>query len=267
MNYRMRLSLSKNFGAALRLTVTTVWLLTFFFISFSQIPDKPNPPRLVNDFAGMLKESERTALENKLVAYDDSTSTQIVIVTVNNLGGDEVAHFAYTLGDKWGVGRKHKDNGLVILVSKETRDINISPGKGLEGAIPDAYCRRIIDNILVPAFREGQYYNGLNEATDVIIKLAAGEFVNDVSEEPTHVPVVLIIIIVIIVLIILSRIFRNNNRGGGYIGRRGWSGPVFFPGSFGGGFGGFGGGSSFGGGGFGGFGGGSFGGGGASGKW
>lgn len=260
----MILLLNKKAGSLFHSAVKAILLLLFTSsFSFSQIPDKPNPPKLVNDFAGMLSASERTALENKLVAYDDSTSTQIVIVTVANLGDDEVAHFAYTLGDKWGVGRKNKDNGVVILISKETRDVFIAPGKGMEGPLPDAYCRRIVDNIIVPKFKEGKYYEGLNEATDIIIKLAAGEFVNDVSGTEPEIPLAGIIIIAIIILIILSIIFRNKNRGGGgYIGRGGWTGPVFFPGGFGSGSGG-----SFGGGGFGGFGGGSFGGGGAGGKW
>ncbi len=260
----MRLLLNNRASYFFHSAVAAIILLLFTssFI-FSQIPDRPNPPRLVNDFAVMLSASESEALENKLVAYDDSTSTQIAIVTVKNLGGDEVAHFAYTLGDKWGVGRKNKDNGVVILVSKETRDVFIAPGKGMEGALPDAYCRRIVDNIIVPKFKEGKYYDGLNEATDVIIKLAAGEFVNDVSNAAPDVSVGAIIIVVIIILIILSLIRNRNRGGGGYIGRGGWTGPVFFPGGFGGSSGG----GSFGGGGFGGFGGGSFGGGGAGGKW
>src|ERR1700744_4409590 len=104
-------------------TWAALMLLVFFSaFSFAQdIPARPNPPKLVNDLAGMLNGDEQAELERKLDKYNDSTSTQIVIITVNNIGNNEMAQYAYTIGDKWGVGQKQKDNGVVILISKEDR--------------------------------------------------------------------------------------------------------------------------------------------------
>ena len=242
-------------------------VLVFFTVTVqAQIPERPSPPRLVNDFAGMLSADEAATLEKKLNDYNDSTSTQIAIVIVNNLDGDEAGNYAFKLGDKWGIGRTQKDNGILILISKETHDAFIATGRGMEGAITDVHCKRIIENIIVPAFKDGNYFDGLNGAADALIKLAAGEFVNDVSNEKKSLPFSPFIPVVIIIIIAIAARRNRNNRGGGggMIGGRGFMGPILW-GS--GGFGGGGGWSGGGGGGFGGFGGGSFGGGGAGGKW
>ncbi|MEO6166781.1 MAG: TPM domain-containing protein [Chitinophagales bacterium] len=221
------------------------------------IPARPNPPRLVNDLANMLSAGQADQLEQKLVAYSDSTSTQIVIITIETLDGNDISQTAYRIGDAWGVGGKNQDNGVVILLSKLDRNVFIATGKGTEGPIPDVSAKRIVENIFIPNFRNGDYYKGLDEGTDAIMKLASGEFVDEIGDQPEKkLPLMAIVIIIIIILFIISR----NNRGGGgrYISRRG----TFSPWIWGGG--GFGGG---GGGGFGGFGGGSFGGGGAGGRW
>ena len=249
-------------------------LLLWAAAAFAQndLPPRPNPPRLVNDFAGMLAPDEEEALERKLVAYDDSTSSQITIVTINNLNGYDVSDYAFKLGDAWGIGRAQKNNGILILVAKEERKMYIATGYGLEGALPDALAKRIIETILKPNFQQSRYYQGLNEATDYIIGLASGEYEGEPrsrnTTEGNGIPFWAIILIILVILWLISR------RGGGggkrtitSRGTRGW-GPVFFPmggGGFGGGFGG--GGFGGGGGGFGGFGGGKFGGGGAGGSW
>ena len=240
------------------------FFLLFSFSVFAEMPDRPSPPRLVNDLASMLSAEEISSLEKKLDDYNDSTSTQICIVTVNNLDGDEAGNYAFMLGDKWGIGRKQKDNGVLILISKETHDAFIATGRGMEGAVTDVHCKRIIENIIVPNFKDGKYYDGLSGAVDAIIKLAAGEFVNDVSEDKKSLPFSPFIPVVIIIIIAIAARRKRNNRGGGggYIGRGG-----YFPTYWGGGSSWGGGGFSGGGGGFGGFGGGSFGGGGAGGKW
>ncbi len=246
-----------------------ITLLIFFTaIVNAQIPERPSPPRLVNDFAGMLSADEVAALEQKVVDYDDSTSTQIAIVIVNNLDGDEAGNYAFKLGDKWGIGRAQKSNGMLILISKEDRKAFIATGKGMEGAITDIHCDRIVENIIVPNFKNGNYYEGLNGAVDAIIKLAAGEFVNDVTKEKKP-PIGLIIPIIIIIIIALAARNNRNNRGGGVVGGGGWMGPLILGSLMNGGRGGGGGWSSGGGGGggFGGFGGGGFGGGGAGGSW
>ncbi len=245
-------------------------LLLFAFLQISraiEIPPKPNPPRLVNDFAGIMSREQSDRLEQKLVAYSDSTSTQIAIVTIASLEGSDITQTAYRIGDAWGVGGPNQDNGVVILLAIQDRSVWIATGKGMEGPVPDVSAKRIIDNIMLPNFKNGDYYSGLDQGTDAIIRLASGEFIDEIEDKPeSKIPLIIFIIIVIIILFIISR--NNRGRGGRYISRGGtfgspwiWGGGGF--GGFGGGGGGFGGG----GGGFGGFGGGSFGGGGAGGRW
>ncbi|WP_410528589.1 TPM domain-containing protein [Spirosoma sp. KUDC1026] len=238
----------------------------------SVIPNRPNPPRLVNDLVGILSRSDRAQLEQKLRLYNDSTSTQITIVIVRDTDPYPIGDFAFQVGRKWGVGQKGKNNGLVLAWATQTRKIFIATGYGLEGAIPDAIAKRIISNKIVPAFKQEQYYAGLDAATTEIIQRAQGEYKAEPREKSDGggSSIFFIIIIVMIVVFFISRRNggggRNNrNRGGGFFP------PVFFPtstysgwGSSGGGGGGFGGG---GGSDFGGFGGGSFGGGGAGGNY
>ncbi|MCD6062808.1 MAG: YgcG family protein [Flavipsychrobacter sp.] len=251
------------------LTLWVILALSFPLLAQSDkdFPAKPIPPRLVNDLAGMMSADEQAQLEQKLVDFDKTTSTQITIVTIRNLGGYEVAQYAVELGNRWGVGRKGKDNGVLVLASLDDRDVNISTGYGLEGALTDATSGRIIRNEIVPEFKKGNYYQGFNKAADAIIAATKGEYTNDEKDKDEGkrgFPLGLIIFIVII-LWLFSR--GGGRGGGGYMSRRGyrsWGGPVIF-GGFGGGSSSWGGGGS--GGGFGGFGGGSFGGGGASGSW
>ncbi|UOR04473.1 TPM domain-containing protein [Hymenobacter aerilatus] len=239
------------------------------------IPPRPNPPRLVNDLAGMMSADEVASLERKLVAYDDSTSSQIAVVTVPNLDGDDIANYAQQLYESWGIGRKGKDNGILVLVAAQERRARIQTGYGLEGAVPDALAKRIISNTIVPAFKQERYYEGLNTATDELIALAKGEYKADPKEQRRNrdssgsgFPFWLIIL-----ALVLFWFLSRRGGGGGRGGRRNrGSGGMFIPpvifGDFSGGRGTFGGGGGgFGGGGFGGFGGGSSGGGGASGNW
>jgi uncharacterized protein len=238
------------------------------------IPPRPNPPRLVNDLAGLMQAGEADELERKLVAYNDSTSSQIAVVTVPTLDGDDIADYAQQLYEKWGIGQKGTNNGILVLVAQQEHTARIQTGYGLEGAVPDALAKRIISNTLVPAFRQNQYYAGLDRATDQLIALAKGEYKADPTEvrqqrnrdqTGSGFPFWGIIIVLVIVFIMLR------NRGGGGRGNRGFGGgfvpPIIFGGGFGGGGGSWGGGGGGGGGGFGGFGGGSSGGGGASGSW
>ena len=237
----------------------------------SVIPDKPNPPRLVNDFVGILNSSDRAQLEQKLRAYNDSTSTQITIVIVKTTEPYPIGDFAFQVGRKWGIGQQGKNNGLVLAWATETRKIYIATGYGLEGAIPDAIAKRIISNTIVPAFKQEQYYQGLDEATTEIIQRASGEYKADPNADTGNddggSAFIFIFIAALIIIFIISR--RNNGGGGGNRSRSSW-GPVFFPTSTYSGWGGSGGGGwsgGGGGGGFGGFGGGSFGGGGAGGSY
>ena len=240
-------------------------------VAAQSIPPRPSASEgLVIDRAGLLSSAERQALNQKLIAFDDTTSNQIVVVILPSLGGADAGQFATELGQAWGVGQGAKDNGVVLLVSTEDRKVFIATGFGLEGAIPDALAGRIVRNVLVPSFRQGQFYGGISEAVSALMAAASGEYTADEvgRQAPGDgIPLSLIVIIVVIVIALLSS-GRDDGRGGQRRRRSGGMPPVIvFPGSFGGGrsSGGFGGG--FGGGGFGGFGGGGFGGGGAGGGW
>ncbi len=240
------------------------------------IPDPPNPPRLVNDFARLLSPEQVQYLERKLVAYNDSTSNQIAIVTVTDLHDYAAVDYAVALGRKWGIGGKQFNNGIIILVStgggEGRRDAFIAPGYGLEGAIPDITANTILNTELVPNLRAENYYAAFDRTTDALIRAAAGEYKAPEGYRKQKrgggLSFGKLIIALIIFFVILS-MFGGGNRGGGYMSRRGYrglGGPVIFPtGGLGGGGGGWSGGG--GGGGFGGFGGGSFGGGGAGGNW
>jgi uncharacterized protein len=229
-------------------------------------PAKPNPPRLVNDLANSMSADEVALLEQKLKAFSDSTSNQVTIVTIKSLGSYEVADYTTQLGNKWGIGTK-KNNGVLILAAIEDHRVNISVGKGLEGALPDITAGQIINREMRPYFRENHYYQGFDAAVNAIMAATRGEY----KAEPKSnqgLPLGNMIVVIIIVLVVLFIISRNGGGGGGrYISGRGSGGfgGGFLAGSiFGSGWGGGGGSSS---GGFGGFGGGSFGGGGASGSW
>lgn len=264
-------------------------LLTLFLIAFcvnaqieNAIPARPDPPKLVNDFADLLTNEQEHALETKLVAYDDSTSSQIAIVIVEDLKGYEAVEYSVALGRKWGVGGKEFSNGIVILIStgggQGNRDAFIATGYGLEGAVPDAIANTIVNHDIIPNFKEGNYYRGLDEATDDIIKAAAGEYKAPKGyneKKGKGVAKGIGGFLIILFIIIFSIISRGGGRGGGGMAsRRGWGdiGTGWIIGSILGGMGrggsgGGGGWSGGGGGGFGGFGGGGFGGGGAGGKW
>ncbi len=226
---------------------------------------------LVNDFAGILTADQKAALEHKLVAFDDSTSTQIAVVIIDNLDGYDVADYAVQLGRAWGIGGKEFSNGVLLLISVKDRKLNIATGYGVEGALPDITSKHIIDEEIVPNFKGNDYYRGIDKGTDAIIKAVKGEYqvarkksVKGGSKIP--------FIIIAIVLFILFSSRGGGGKGGQFMSRRGSRGIAeailwgsLLGGRGGGGFGGGGGGSS--GGGFGGFGGGSFGGGGSSGSW
>jgi uncharacterized protein len=244
----------------------------------SYLPALPNPPRLVNDFANMLSADEINNLEQKLKKFNDSSSNEIAIVTVINLADRDVETFANELYRAWGIGGKKNNNGVLILIAKDDRASRIEVGYGLEGALPDLVAGEIIQFDITPNFRKGNYYEGLNAATDNIIAATKNEYhavTKEVATDDSGIPVIAILILFLLVLFLVKRLQQRNNKY--YMsgrGHRGWGNDDFGAGGFGGfiGGGGFfdGGGDSgggFGGGGFGGFGGGSSGGGGASGSW
>jgi uncharacterized protein len=248
-------------------------------LNAQDFPDRPVPPRLVNDFAGMLKSNEINALEQKLVAFNDSSSTQIAIVTVSDLKGYDKADYAQRLAEKWGIGQRGKDNGILILVKPKTGSENgevfIAQGYGLEGVIPDLTCFDIVNYDVLPAFRAGDYYGGLDKATSTLISLARGEFPADQYKKHQATGGITPFIIFIIFIVFMMFLRSGGGKNQRHIGNKGL--PIWLllsmmnsRNSHNGSWGGFSGGGGFGGGGgggFGGFGGGSFGGGGAGGSW
>ena len=263
--------------SAMQLIMTILFVLSslFIFADDKIYPDRPNPPRLVNDYAKMLSANENAQLEQKLEEFARSTSTQITIVTVTNLGGHDVADYSVEVFNRWGLGQAGKNNGVLLLASLEDRKAWITVGKGLEGVLTDAKSGLIFRNELRPAFKDARYFDGLDKSADAIIAVTKGEYKGEPADnEQKHAPITGIIIFIIFIVIII-RIFRGGGGGGGnYMSGRGagnfLTGMIIGDllggggnrGGFGGGFGGGGGG-----GGFGGFGGGSTGGGGAGGSW
>jgi uncharacterized protein len=251
-------------------------LLFIGLLDINAIPDKPKPPRLVNDFTNTFSPAQTQALENKLVEFSNSTTTQIVVVVVGSLEGEEKAAYAYTIGEKWGVGDSKFDNGVVVLLKPKTTssrgEVFIATGYGLEAVIPDAIAKRIVENEMIPEFKQGNYYNGVDKAVNVLMQLSLGEFSAQEyakktrSDEAVGGSVFGLMIFFFILFTIISNI-RGARRSS--IGRGGLSTWILLSmlgsgsRSHGGGFGNF----SSGGGSFGGFGGGGFGGGGAGGSW
>ena len=267
--------------------------LFFFFITNALVGQKsiPQPTNfLVNDYANMLNRDEVVRLGRKLSDFAKETSTQIVIVTEESLQGEDIFDYSIRLAENWKIGQDGKDNGILIYIAEQDRQLRIQTGYGSEVFLTDAMARRIIENIIKPAFRVGRIYDGLDRATDVMMDLGRGEFSAEDWEGQTSeggIPLILILLVIFIIIIVFSNMADDDDDddGGYYRGgrydmdrrtrrRRRGGGWIFIPGGDwtprgGGGGGGFGGDGwgGFGGGGFGGFGGGGFGGGGAGGSW
>jgi uncharacterized protein len=245
---------------------------------FSQsIPEKPNPPRLVNDYAGILNQNEAENLELRLDNFEKSSSTQIVVVIVNDLGNYDEGQFADEIGIKWGVGQKGKNNGIVVLVKPKTVEsrgkAHISVAYGLEDTLTDALSKRIVENVMIPRFRENDYYGGINNTVTALIEVTKGKYTADQNSGSVTAKgkAIGFIVFAIFFIILISILGNKNNSNRHTIGQRQSNLPFWLlmggmmgsSRSSGSGWGGF----SSGSGGFGGFGGGSFGGGGAGGSW
>src|SRR5262249_36764642 len=148
--------------------------------------------------------------------------------------GYEIAQLSFKIGDAWGIGGPNQDNGVLILVSKNDRQVFIATGKGMEGYVTDVLAKRIIDNIIVPDFKEGNYYQGLDEGTDAIIKLASGQFTDELNDKQKQIPAAAIVLIIIVIVVIIIIISNRRGGGGGYINRRGWFGNPWIWGGLGG---------------------------------
>ncbi len=249
-------------------------LLTFFVTATAQKPcllEQNAKQELVQDYANILSDSEEQSLAQALLAFNDTTSTQILIVTVTDLCGYDKAQFTYTLGEKWEVGQDGKDNGVVIMVKPKEidgrGDAFIASGRGIEGVLPDAICKRIVENEMIPIFKNKDYYGGISKAAQTVMEITAGEYSADAYAKKNGLknllPFVLVLIVIILIMIFKGKQTRQYASTNGMGFWAAWALLNASSRSHGGSFGNF----SSGSGGFGGFGGGSFGGGGAGGSW
>jgi uncharacterized protein len=256
--------------------ITSVFCLLVAVKAFAQfdIPKKPDFQTSVYDYAHLLSDADRKALEDKLVRYSDSTSTQIVVAIVPTINGEDIGLLTPKWAQEWGIGQAKEDNGVFILLAEKERKIWISPGYGLEDKLTAGINGEIVRNIILPEFRNGDYYAGLDKGADALFQVFKGKYKGTRKagkDDGGPGGFIIIIIIFIVILVIISR----NRRGGGGRGGGGFGlGEAILlsslgrGGGFGGGFGGSSSGGGFGGGGFGGgFGGGGFSGGGAGGGW
>ncbi|SHI96004.1 uncharacterized protein SAMN04487911_108100 [Arenibacter nanhaiticus] len=259
-------------------------LFLHFSFGFGQFPI-PEKPKLqeqtsVYDYINLLSSEQKNSLEQKLIRYSDSTSTQIVIAIIASTEGENINYLGAQWGQKWGIGQAKEDNGLLVILAKDDRKIAINTGYGIEHLITDALSKRIIERVIIPEFKRNNFYGGLNKGSDAIFMALNGEFKQGLTKAkdkgfPFESFLPFIIFFVILIILSARSGGKGNNRGGGRskgmdlldiiilssMGRGGYGG-----GSSGGGF--SGGGGGFGGGfGGGGFGGGGFGGGGSSGSW
>lgn len=250
----------------------TIFLILLSPILWAQsFPEKPN--RLVNDYTQTLTSGQVDQLEQKLVAFNDSTTTQIAVVIIKSLEGYDIADYGVRLAEKWGIGGAKNNNGVLLLVSLGDRKVTIQTGYGVEGALPDAITKRIIELEIKPGFKAGDYFGGIDQGTNAIISYTKGEYKNDNPKAEGKKRGSGIAFVVIMIIIIIIAIKKGGGGNSEVIGGRGGASPFWWllmgsqlgRGNSGGGFGGFSGGG--GGGGFGGFGGGGFGGGGSSGSW
>ena len=260
--------------------VFTVVFLLPFLVSLKALaadfPAPPNPFRYVNDYTATLSENDKNILEDKLIKYGQETSSQIAVVIVPTTGDYDISQYTFELGDKWGVGRKQHNNGVLMLIAKNDRKIFIATGQGLQGVLTDAFISQTIRNVIAPHFKQNQYARGISDGLDYLIAASKGEFAPKAEEEDSLETIIPFIFAVIFILFIvfgelswrkpyisptgnnpLEQVIRDSARrrdrfGGGFGGgsRGGFGGD-----NHGGGFGG------------GGFGGGGFDGGGAGGSW
>ena len=266
-----------------RIYLFALLLFTFQTVSAQfDIPSIPEEQTSVYDYAGLLSSSEKNRLEQKLIQYSDTTSTQIVVAIITTTKGENIGLLAPKWAQEWGIGQAKEDNGVFMLLARDDRKIWISPGYGVEDRLTAGTTGEIVRNVIIPEFKRGDYYQGLNNGADAIFNVLTGKYQATRKQDNSgDIFPILFILFMFIVFIIFVIAISKNRRGGGNSGSGGHrtNGTSILDaiilshmgrGSYGGGRssgGGFGGGSSSGGGFGGGFGGGGFSGGGAGGSW
>jgi uncharacterized protein len=227
-------------------------------------PEFPPLTGRVNDGAGLLSERDQAELEAALARFETETTNQIVVATLESLQGLAIEEYGYQLGRHWGIGQEGKNNGALLIVAPEEREVRIEVGYGLEGDLTDAESRTIIETDILPHFRRGDFAAGIKAGVAGMIETLGGRYdpalppVQVRESERAPAPWPLAIVLPFILIIVLNRMYGRRGRPSR---RRGYRGPVIVPGGWGGRRGGGRGGGGFSGGG------GSFGGGGASGRW
>lgn len=254
----------------LRLPVMLLLLACAFGVQAQQQPDFPELSGRVVDQAEMLDASVESQLTAMLKAHEQATTEQVVVVTLPNLQGYPIEQFGYQLGRHWGIGQQGEDNGALLIVAEEERAVRIEVGYGLEGRLTDAQSSVIISQIIVPAFKQGDFAGGITRGAQAMIRVLGGDPLQQAAaggsrqaDDPARGPMSIFFFVLLLVVTMLVR-GGGRGRGGKRGGRSGLLGAVLLGAALGGRGGG--GGGGFGGGGFGG-GGGGFGGGGASGGW
>ncbi|MBE9489260.1 MAG: TPM domain-containing protein [Bacteroidetes bacterium] len=276
---------SKNFILSFSYAYKRVSNILFFILLCSQainaqfdIPEIPKEQTSIYDYINLLSANQKNSLEQKLIRYSDTTSTQIVIAIISTTKGENIGLLTPKWAHEWGIGQAKEDNGVFILLAKDDRDIWISPGYGVEHKLTAGIVGELIRNIIIPEFKKGDYYQGLNKGSDAIFQILNGEYQGSRKPDSDEFPVGIIIFLIIMFIFFLIAISKNRRNGGGRGGKKSRRSSILEAiilsnmgrGSYGKSSGGFGssGGGSFGGGSFGGgFGGGGFSGGGAGGSW
>ncbi len=257
MNYRMIYPPQTNNILSIKKIISLLALLVFTTNLIGQGFPRPDKNRAVQDYIGLLSSSENNSLNSKLKAFEDTTSTAIVVAIISTTDGDNISLYAAELAQKWGIGQEGKDNGVLLLIAQDDREMTIQTGYGVQEYLTDAESKLIIENLILPQFKKKAYYSGIDDGTDAIIGLLTGKFTqDDLRRKKKKFPIAALIVILLFIFFMA----RKGGRGGGGLGH---FATGYMIGSMGGSS--FGGGG--GGGGFGGFGGGGFGGGGASGSW
>jgi len=248
-------------GAVIARSVAAAAAVLLFTVvaAYAALSFPPLTGRVVDE-AGILSSSTRETLTSLLAEHERQTGNQVVVATLSSLQGATIEQYGYQLGRAWGIGVKGKNNGALIIVSPTTHDVRIEVGYGLEGTLTDAQSKLIIENVMLPSFRKGDYDGGVLNGTITVLQALGGHPSASVSAPPEsdeqpdsgsggHIP---IIVIIIILWLVFGRFFWPLFFLGGL---GGWGRGGGYGGGFGGSSGGFSGG------------GGSFGGGGASGHW
>lgn len=264
------------------LTLLGLFLINLVYAQY-EIPPVPKEQTSVYDYINLLSDSQASHLEEKLIRYSDTTSTQIVVLIIDTTKGENINYLAANWGEKWGIGQEKEDNGVIVLLARKDRKVAISTGRGVEGRLTDLMSKRIIDSRIIPEFKKGDYYKGLDKGTDGIFEVLQGEFKETKKRAKKGINrkwIVVLIIIGVMLIIIGSNMGKGRRKGKkekrkkssglsvwdaiilSNMGSNSWGSGDFGGGSSSGGFGGSGSGGFSGG-----FGGGSFGGGGASGSW